>query len=113
MFKRAMHKTRKVLIDKMQAIEFPYLNKVQECSRRNAYAMFFGEQSIKIGASILNNYTETKWTDQQKICETPMDNFNFIGYDFWNQSFKTMMTEDWASGVIGKNCWDFLKNLCV
>ncbi|KAI6171017.1 hypothetical protein M3Y97_01096300 [Aphelenchoides bicaudatus] len=92
MFKRAFPKTERVLMNKFKAIEFPYLNKVELNSRPNAYAMFFGERY------------KYDW------CKTPLDDKNFIGFDFQKAGYVTQQTEDWALGAINwSNCIGFKK----
>lgn len=73
--------------------------KVALNSRPNAYAMFFGEQAYQIEPNSFNNYTENKGRDKEKLCKTELETLNFIGFDFRNQAFRTLMTEDWSSGV--------------
>ncbi|KAI6177731.1 hypothetical protein M3Y97_00940000 [Aphelenchoides bicaudatus] len=85
MFERAMPKTMRVLEEKFKAVKFSYLNKVGLNSRPNAYAMFFGEKY---------NFDKDAW------CAIPLDDKNYISFDFKRAGYVTHSSEDWALGVM-------------
>lgn len=59
--------------------------------------MFFGEQSELIEANPLINQSESGGRD---FCKVPLDDKNFIAFDFQKEGFRTMMTEDWSIGTM-------------
>lgn len=81
MFRRGFRLTQKVITEKFQAIEFPYLNKLPWNSRPNAYAMFFGEQAYMIEENPFLKRKESG-KDPEELCDTPLDQLKFVGYDF-------------------------------
>ncbi|KAI6177797.1 Protein of unknown function DUF229 domain containing protein, protein [Aphelenchoides bicaudatus] len=76
MLQRALPKTIKVLEEKYQAVNIN--------SRTNAYGMFFGE---------VYDYNKDPW------CDIPLDDKNFIGFDFKQSGYVTHSSEDWVLGV--------------
>lgn len=51
------------------------------------------------------NITKNPWGEEMlngtysKVCGKPLQNVSFIGYDFTNNGYKTLINEDWAHGV--------------
>jgi hypothetical protein len=122
MFRRAMRRTRRVLLDKLEAVEFPYLNKVALNSRPNSYAMFFGRHPysrliIVLGEQPFTNHynpfrnVQVKGKESDQLCQTELNTLNFIGHDFQKANYRTMMTEDWALGTVDwPNCIGFKRS---
>uniref|UniRef100_A0A914C5C7 Uncharacterized protein n=1 Tax=Acrobeloides nanus TaxID=290746 RepID=A0A914C5C7_9BILA len=79
-----MPRTLHYLKEKYGAISFPYFNKVGLNSRPNGYALLLGKA-----------YADFKPT----FCSIPLDYDQFIGYEFKEAGYKTLMSEDWAKGV--------------
>ncbi|KAH7708216.1 Protein K03A11.4 [Aphelenchoides avenae] len=85
-FMRSMPKSLRFLEEEMGAINFRHVSKVADNSRPNAYALFFGKQSL----------TEDEWD----YCEKSMYYEPFVGFEFTRRGYKTMMAEDWAAGAL-------------
>jgi hypothetical protein len=53
---------------------------------------------------ILNNsnYLILDWTRLDQLCDTPLDSFQYISFDFQKAGYYTHETEDYANGVLGK-----------
>ncbi|KAH7725879.1 Protein R03G8.3 [Aphelenchoides avenae] len=96
---RSMPKSLRFLEEQLDAINFRYLNKVGHNSRPNSYPMFFGR---------FHNASDDP--DAWTYCRKALDNEPFIGFEYQRRGYKTMMAEDWVSGVLNwPNCKGFEK----
>ncbi|KAH7705059.1 Protein K03A11.4 [Aphelenchoides avenae] len=95
-FMRSMPKSLRFLEEEMGAINFRHVSKVAMNSRPNAYALFFGKQSL----------TDEEWD----YCRKPLDDEPFVGFEFKRRGYKTMMAEDWAlSALMWPGCKAFTR----
>ncbi|KHJ97895.1 hypothetical protein OESDEN_02121 [Oesophagostomum dentatum] len=114
---RNLPKTMHFLEKSMQAISFPYINKVGRNSMPNAVAMWFGKRMEKVDGKPFNlPDTKADWTFDS-FCHRYIDNETFIfkefsaeGYKFLEklakQALQTMLAEDWMQGVLNwPGCW--------
>uniref|UniRef100_A0A914CD52 Uncharacterized protein n=1 Tax=Acrobeloides nanus TaxID=290746 RepID=A0A914CD52_9BILA len=92
-----MPRTVYYLREKYGAVPFQYLNKVGMNSRPNGMAILLGKSYFDYGYG--------------KHCQAPFDNEWFIGFEYQERGYKTLMSEDWALGVFNyPNCVGF-KNI--
>ncbi|CAD5223161.1 unnamed protein product [Bursaphelenchus okinawaensis] len=108
-FIRSMPQTEYFLRQELEAIHFPYLNKVGLNSRPNAYAFFLGERAMNLPANPWG-----KFVGQGRggsLCKKSLNTENFIAFDYNNQGYRTLMNEDWAIGIFNwPNCLGFTKS---
>lgn len=63
--------------------------------------MFFGEQAYRISKSPFVDRV-SNGSDPNEICRTPLENYNYIGFDFQNSGYFTWSSEDWGRGAVSK-----------
>jgi len=96
-FFRSMPITTHYLRTEMDAVIFPYLNKVGLNSRPNAYGFLMGERAEALPANPWGK--ENNHGRSNELCTNALDKENFIIYDFQKRGYRTMMNEDWAIGI--------------
>ncbi|KAI6177730.1 hypothetical protein M3Y97_00939900 [Aphelenchoides bicaudatus] len=108
-FKRAMPLTEKFIQNELDAVVFPYLNKVGHSSQYNAYGFLIGEQLEPL--SFNNNDQSNKkdnWGDQ--LCKLSMNN-RTLYTDFQHAGYRTLHFEDSANTIFGyPGCVGFTEN---
>ncbi|KAI6238537.1 hypothetical protein M3Y99_00677600 [Aphelenchoides fujianensis] len=103
---RSMPVTTHFLRAEMDAVFFPYANKVGLNSAPNGYGFLVGEQAEN---SLPNPWGKAdlkgRWDE---LCKRPLEKENTIVADFRNRGYRMMMVEDWANGVTTyPNCIGF------
>ncbi|KAI6220930.1 hypothetical protein M3Y99_01575600 [Aphelenchoides fujianensis] len=94
-FFRSMPKTTEFLRKEMDAVVFPFANKVGVNSRPNAYGFLVGERA--------ENSLPNPWGTEQlggrldELCGQPMEKENVVFFDYRNGGYRTMMVEDWRA----------------
>ncbi|KAI6220896.1 hypothetical protein M3Y99_01585800 [Aphelenchoides fujianensis] len=92
-FTRSMPKTTEFLRTEMDAVVFPYANKIGLNSRPNAYGYLVGERA--------ENSLPNPWGKERaggrldELCGQPMEKENVVFFDYRNRGYRTMMVEDW------------------
>ncbi|CAD5232432.1 unnamed protein product [Bursaphelenchus xylophilus] len=108
-FVRSMPQTEYFLRRELDAVHFPYLNKVGLNSRPNAYAFFLGERAMNLPANPWGEYLGKGRGNA--LCKKSLNTENFIGFDYNNNGYRTLMNEDWAIGIFNwPNCLGFTKS---
>ncbi|CAD5205417.1 unnamed protein product [Bursaphelenchus okinawaensis] len=97
-FIRSMPSTVHVLRDEMEAIAFPYVNKIGINSRPNGYAMLFGKQAFKVEKSAINDQHNCNVT-MQELCRRYLDSEQFVPFEFQKKGYKTLWAEDWVGAL--------------
>uniref|UniRef100_A0A8R1I5M9 Uncharacterized protein n=1 Tax=Caenorhabditis japonica TaxID=281687 RepID=A0A8R1I5M9_CAEJA len=99
--KRSFPKTLSFLAEKLDTVEFPYINKVGENSWPNGMALWFGKLVEGIdnsrhegGARIPADWNRTEY------CHIPLENFTSIFDDFKSYGYMTQASDDWASQMV-------------
>ncbi|KAK0410848.1 hypothetical protein QR680_005359 [Steinernema hermaphroditum] len=106
---RALQSTMLLLREELDAVVFRHLNKVGMNSRPNGFAFLTGRQIYNIQKS---PYSDAVAADlgHSEWCKTPLDNSSFVGFAFRDAGYRTLMAEDWASGVFNwPTCIGFRK----
>ncbi|CAB3400335.1 unnamed protein product [Caenorhabditis bovis] len=108
--KRSLPRTLSYFQSHMDAVPFPYMNKVGDNSRPNGVAIWFGKALEKVDRSLFGEPSiEPDWKHQY-FCYTFKDNESNIFTDFKNNGYKTLLAEDWAAGTLNwPNCRGFEK----
>uniref|UniRef100_A0A8R1Y239 Uncharacterized protein n=1 Tax=Onchocerca volvulus TaxID=6282 RepID=A0A8R1Y239_ONCVO len=96
---RTLMETNQVLRQLYDATTFYYHNKIGRNSRPNAFAIFSGTRITELNA---NHFSGKKDSEHPNSCET-------VTYDFINQSYASIMAEDWPSMFTWPNCKGFHK----
>uniref|UniRef100_A0A7E4VDV6 Sulfatase domain-containing protein n=1 Tax=Panagrellus redivivus TaxID=6233 RepID=A0A7E4VDV6_PANRE len=96
-FIRSMPKTRHYLREYYEAVSFRHLNKVGDNSRPNGFALLLGKAVDPIKKSPMSVGYKSDFVDTG--CDTPLDHDQFVGFQFQEAGYKTLMSEDWALGV--------------
>uniref|UniRef100_A0A915CMT1 Sulfatase N-terminal domain-containing protein n=1 Tax=Ditylenchus dipsaci TaxID=166011 RepID=A0A915CMT1_9BILA len=108
-FLRSMQRTQMYLRERMEAISIPHLNKVGKNSRPNAYAFLMGQHSQPIAKNPMGPEISPA-KDLSEWCQTPLDDHQFIGFQFQKQGYKTLMSEDMTQGVFNYfGCTGFIR----
>ncbi|CAD5205416.1 unnamed protein product [Bursaphelenchus okinawaensis] len=106
-FIRSMTTTMHVLRDEMEAIAFPYVNKIGINSRPNGYAMLFGKQAFKVEKSPINDQYDPNVT-MEELCGRYLDSDQFVPFEFKKRGYTTMWAEDWEIALFTwPNCRGF------
>ncbi|CAD5218926.1 unnamed protein product [Bursaphelenchus okinawaensis] len=106
---RSMSATVNFLRNEMDAIIFPYLNKVGINSMPNAYAMLMGRQIYEVKQSPVTNIQKPE-LNSTEYCNKYLDDEQFIGFEFKRKGYKTMWSEDWDMGAFNwLACKGFLR----
>uniref|UniRef100_A0A7E4VV33 Sulfatase domain-containing protein n=1 Tax=Panagrellus redivivus TaxID=6233 RepID=A0A7E4VV33_PANRE len=106
-FTRAMPKTRHYLREHFEAVAFPYLNKIHLNSRPNAFAFLMGKANWDIAKSPMSvGYPDDYECKSQ--CFEDISKDQFIGYQYQEAGYKTLMSEDYLLAVFTPPyCWGF------
>lgn len=115
---RSMPKTLKFLKQNMSSVSFDFVNKVGLNSRPNGNAMllgtFFGLELLIVLLLGTRTYDLHKSPFgpivqmERDLCDVSINMENYIGWNFKNKGYKTLMAEDWAMGVFNYfNCIGF------
>ncbi|KAI6189374.1 hypothetical protein M3Y97_00001100 [Aphelenchoides bicaudatus] len=105
---RSLPMTIHFLRNEMDAVPMPYLNKVGVNSRPNGYAFLMNERASDLPKNPWGK--EMKGGRSEQMCDKSLNNETFIGYDFQNNGYKTMLNEDWSMGIFTyPNCKGFSK----
>ncbi|KAI6230011.1 hypothetical protein M3Y99_01109500 [Aphelenchoides fujianensis] len=105
-FTRSMPLTTHFLRTEMDAVFFPYANKIGLNSRPNAYGFLIGERAEVLPANPWGKGSPHGRSSQ--LCKQPLDKENVILYDYRNRGYRTLMSEDWATGIFNwPNCVGF------
>uniref|UniRef100_A0A7E4VUU7 Sulfatase N-terminal domain-containing protein n=1 Tax=Panagrellus redivivus TaxID=6233 RepID=A0A7E4VUU7_PANRE len=95
-FVRAMPKTRHYLLEHFEAVQFPHLNKVGINSRPNGFALLMGKIVHNSKKSpVSRGYS----SECHNICCYPLDNGEFIGHQYREANYTTLMSEDYIDPI--------------
>ncbi|KAL6740455.1 hypothetical protein Aduo_013806 [Ancylostoma duodenale] len=84
----------------MQAVSFPYINKVGLNSRPNGVAMWFGKSMERVHRKLFHlPDIEPDWTFIE-FCRRYVDNETFLMKEFSERGYKTLLAEDWMLGTL-------------
>ncbi|CAD5232147.1 unnamed protein product [Bursaphelenchus xylophilus] len=92
---RSLPKTLKFLNESLGATSFEYVNKVGLNSRPNANAMLLGMRTYDLHQSPFGPIVQF----ERELCNTSINREDYIGFNYKNMGYKTLMAEDWAMGV--------------
>ncbi|CAI5443938.1 unnamed protein product [Caenorhabditis angaria] len=95
---RSLPSTRSFFKSHMEAIEFPYLNKVGENSRPNSVALWYGKSLESIDRSLYDEESIDEDWKHEYFCYEFKDNETHLFKEFHEHGYKTMLAEDWAEG---------------
>uniref|UniRef100_A0A7E4UW98 PX domain-containing protein n=2 Tax=Panagrellus redivivus TaxID=6233 RepID=A0A7E4UW98_PANRE len=106
-FARAMPKTRHYLQHHFEGVSFPFLNKVHLNSRPNGFAFLLGKAIFDTQKSPMSvGYPDDYAGESQ--CHKGLDNDQFIGYQYQEAGYKTLMSEDYMLAVFTPpHCYGF------
>ncbi|KAI6237923.1 hypothetical protein M3Y95_00315900 [Aphelenchoides besseyi] len=93
-FFRSMPMTLHFLRTEMDAVIFPYANKVGLNSRPNAYGFMIGERAEALPPNPWGRANPHGRSTE--LCKKALDTENVIMLDYKKQGFRTMMNEDWV-----------------
>ncbi|CAG9532837.1 unnamed protein product [Cercopithifilaria johnstoni] len=103
---RTIVKTNQVLRQFYDATTFYYHNKIGPNSRPNAFAIFSGIHIIELNA---NRFLDKNNSKHPQSCADGVKMNETVIFDFINQSYASIMAEDWPSTFIWPNCNGFPK----
>ncbi|EFO25716.1 hypothetical protein LOAG_02772 [Loa loa] len=103
---RTLVKTNQALYQFYDAITFYYHNKIGLNSRPNAYAIFSGTRTIDLDANLFPGRSNA---EHPQFCKQGVKLNETVTYDFTNQSYASIMAEDWPSMFTYPNCHGFPK----
>ncbi|RCN48827.1 hypothetical protein ANCCAN_05110 [Ancylostoma caninum] len=84
----------------MQAVSFPYINKIGLNSRPNGVAMWFGKRMERVHRKLFDlPDIEPDWTFVE-FCGRYVDNETFLMKEFSERGYKTLLAEDWMLGTL-------------
>ncbi|KAF1748916.1 hypothetical protein GCK72_025383 [Caenorhabditis remanei] len=108
--RRSLPRTISYMSNHMDAVIFPFINKVGDNSRPNGMALWFGKLMEKLDRSIFEEKTVMgDWTNEY-MCNVFKDNETSMFQEFQNYGYKTFLAEDWAKGTLNyPNCKGFDK----
>ncbi|PIC45015.1 hypothetical protein B9Z55_005184 [Caenorhabditis nigoni] len=108
--RRSLPRTITYMVNHMNAVLFPYINKVGDNSRPNGAALYFGKLLEKLDRSLFEEETiMPDWT-RDYMCYVFKDNETSLFHEFQNYGYKTFLAEDWAEGTLNwPNCKGFDK----
>ncbi|CAO4376593.1 unnamed protein product [Caenorhabditis nigoni] len=108
--RRSLPRTISYMTNHMDAVLFPYVNKVGDNSRPNGVALWFGKLLQKIDRSLFDEESiMADWTHNY-MCHVFKDNETSLFHEFQNYGYKTLLAEDWAEGTLNwPNCKGFDK----
>uniref|UniRef100_A0A0R3RXM6 DUF229 domain containing protein n=1 Tax=Elaeophora elaphi TaxID=1147741 RepID=A0A0R3RXM6_9BILA len=101
---RTIVKTNQVLRQFYDATTFYYHNKVGPNSRPNAFAIFSGIRIIELDA---NHFPNKSNSEYPQSCQYGVKMNETVIYDFTNQTYASIMAEDWPNMFIWPNCNGF------
>ncbi|KAL3985846.1 hypothetical protein ACH3XW_40330 [Acanthocheilonema viteae] len=103
---RTIVKTNQILRQFYDATTFYYHNKIGRNSRPNAFAIFSG---IRIAELDANRFPGKNNSEYPQSCKYGVKMNETVIYNFINQSYASIMVEDWPSMFIWPNCNGFPK----
>ncbi|VIO98950.1 Uncharacterized protein BM_BM7123 [Brugia malayi] len=103
---RTMAKTNQVLRQFYEATTFYYHNKIGRNSRQNAYGIFSGTRIFDLNA---NRFPGKNNSEHPEFCKHGIKINETVTYDFTNQTYASIMAEDWPSMFTYPNCHGFPK----
>ncbi|VDO25498.1 unnamed protein product [Onchocerca flexuosa] len=95
-----------VLRQLYDATTFYFHNKIGRNSRPNAFAIFSGTRITELYTS---HFSGKKDSEYPNSCEHGVKMNETVTYDFINQSYASIMAEDWPSMLTWPNCKGFHK----
>ncbi|CAI2347624.1 unnamed protein product [Caenorhabditis sp. 36 PRJEB53466] len=109
MARRDLPRTLSILRDRLAAVEFPFVNKIGENSKPNAFALWFGKHihmHNKQGSQVLN----ADWNETEH-CKKRLDDRQHLFKDYAQHGYVTMLQDDWLIYPLDKfpNCRGFEK----
>ncbi|CAD5223159.1 unnamed protein product [Bursaphelenchus okinawaensis] len=108
-FIRTMPESMNFLKNSLESIHFPYLNKVGDNTRLNAYTFFLGERAANLTANPWGPFLAGGREDE--LCNKSINTENFVGFDYNKQGYVTMLNDDWSEGFFNwPNCIGFTEN---
>ncbi|CAL2051416.1 unnamed protein product [Caenorhabditis brenneri] len=103
--KRSLPRTISYMADHMDAVLFPYINKVGENSRPNGAALWFGKSIEKLDRSLFGEDNIAPDWSHYYMCHVFKDNETSLFDEFQSHGYKTLLAEDWADGTLNwPNC---------
>nr|CRZ25204.1 Bm7123 [Brugia malayi] len=97
---RTMAKTNQVLRQFYEATTFYYHNKIGRNSRQNAYGIFSGTRIFDLNA---NRFPGKNNSEHPEFCKHGIKINETVTYDFTNQTYASIMAEDWPSEEVWKD----------
>ncbi|CAA93678.3 uncharacterized protein CELE_R03G8.3 [Caenorhabditis elegans] len=108
--KRSLLRTISYMTNHMDAVLFPYINKVGDNSRPNGAALWFGKSLEKLDRSLFEEENVPVDWSHAYMCHVYKDNETSLFKEYQNYGYKTLMAEDWAEGTLNwPNCKGFDK----
>ncbi|CAP25766.2 Protein CBG05229 [Caenorhabditis briggsae] len=108
--RRSLPRTITYMSNHMDAVIFPYINKVGDNSRPNGAALWFGKLLEKLDRSLFDEENVAPDWTQEYMCNVYKDNETSLFHEFQNYGYKTLLAEDWAEGTLNwPNCKGFDK----
>ncbi|PIC20415.1 hypothetical protein B9Z55_025623 [Caenorhabditis nigoni] len=106
----SLPRTISYMVNHMNAVLFPYVNKVGDNSRPNGAALWFGKLLEKLDRSLFEKESVmADWTHNY-MCHVFKDNETSLFHEFQKYGYKTLLSEDWAEGTLNwPNCKGFDK----
>lgn len=107
---RNLPRTMHFFENSMEAVTFPYVNKVGLNSRPNGVALWFGKQMEEVDRTLFKvPNLQPDWT-YDTICKRYLDNETFLLNEYAERGYKTLLAEDWMQGTLNwPKCWGFDK----
>ncbi|KAF1768487.1 hypothetical protein GCK72_000299 [Caenorhabditis remanei] len=104
--KRSFPKTLSALSSRLEAVEFPFVNKVGENSQPNGMALWFGKLIEPImGKNYGGSDVKVDW-EKEVYCRNHLNHSIFE--DFQNEGFMTLQIDDWGNQMVNyPNCKGF------
>uniref|UniRef100_A0A1I7TNC5 S1 motif domain-containing protein n=2 Tax=Caenorhabditis tropicalis TaxID=1561998 RepID=A0A1I7TNC5_9PELO len=107
---RSLPRTISYMTDHMDAVMFPYINKVGDNSRPNGAALYFGKLLEKLDKSLFEEADVAQDWSHSYMCSVFKDNETSLFSEFQDYGYKTLLSEDWAEGTLNwPNCKGFDK----
>uniref|UniRef100_A0A0N5BCL9 Sulfatase domain-containing protein n=1 Tax=Strongyloides papillosus TaxID=174720 RepID=A0A0N5BCL9_STREA len=109
--KRGFEKSRNLFREKYQSIEFPFLNRVADNSRPNAYSFLMNKNSLNIIDIFGTKRTIINDWKNDDPCNVPLNDTTYIINQYKKMGYITMNAENyWYGGVFNwNNCKSFTK----